>query len=318
MMLARVADSLYWIGRYIERAEHFCRLSEVMLNSVVDQTDSARQAAHIVLSAMGEDDVDAESALHHPLNAVRNITLERDEPGSIINSLSHARENARQVRDQITTETWERLNMLYLRITSPQAETSFSHNPGGYLQEIISDLHLFKGAADSTMSHGEGWRFLQLGVYLERAQLISRLLDVCFGDAAGGYHLDEHFAQLSVLRMACALEPYLRVYGAEIEQKHMINFILFDKEYPRSIRFSASRIQELLTGIGSQIESLDSPRPERLAGRLSARVEFADFEEFSRVGASAYLATVVAECARIHEAVYETFVAYPLEERLPA
>ena len=318
MMLARVADSLYWIGRYIERAEHFCRLSEVMLSSVVDQTDSARQAAHIVLSAMGEDEADADAALRHPMNAVRNITLDREEPGSILNSLSHARENARQVRDQITTETWERLNMLYLRIISPQAEMAFSHNPGGYLQEIICDLHLFKGAADSTMSHGEGWRFLQLGVHLERAQLIARLLDVCFGDAAGGYHLNEHFAQLSVLRMACALEPYLRVYGAEIEQKHMINFILFDPEYPRSIRFSAARIQEHLTGIGSLIEPLDSARPERLAGRLRARVEFADFEEFSRAGASAYLATVVAECARIHEAVYETFVAYPLEERLPA
>jgi uncharacterized alpha-E superfamily protein len=318
MMLARVADSLYWIGRYIERAEHFCRLSEVMLSSVVDQTNSARQAAHIVLSAMGEDDADPDGALRHPLTAVRNITLAREEPGSILSSLSQARENARQVRDQITTETWERLNMLYLRITSPQAEIAFSQNPSDFLQEIIADLHLFKGAADATMSHGEGWRFLLLGVYLERAQLISRLLDVCFGDAAGDYQLDEHFAQLSVLRMACALEPYLRVYGAEIEQRHMICFMLFDPDYPRSIRFCSARIQEHLNALASRIEPLDGPKPDRLAGRLSARVEFADYAEIAEHGASAYLANVVAECSRIHEAVYETFVAYPLEERLPA
>ena len=215
MMLARVADSLYWIGRYIERAEHFCRLSEVMLTSVVDHTDSARQAAHIVLSAMGEDDVDAEAALRHPVGAVRAITLDREEPGSILSSIAAARENARQVRDQITSETWERLNLLYLRVTSPQAESWFDQNPSAFLSEIIADLHLFKGAADATMSHGEGWRFLLLGVYLERAQLIARLLDVCFGDAAGGYQLEDHFALLGVLRMACALEPYLRVYGAE-------------------------------------------------------------------------------------------------------
>jgi uncharacterized alpha-E superfamily protein len=318
MMLARVADSLYWIGRYIERAEHFCRLSDVMLNSVVDQTDSARQAAHIVLSAMGEDEADADAALRYPIGAVRDIAFDRDEPGSILSSLARARENARQVRDQITTETWERLNLLYLRVTSPNAETAFEQNPSGFLLEIIADLHQFKGAADATMSHGEGWRFLLMGVYLERAQLIARLLDVCFGDAAGGYLLDDHFAQLSVLRMACALEPYLRVYGAEIEQRHMINFMLFDQEFPRSIRFSAARIQEHLTGVSRYAETFDGPNPERLAGRLSSRLEFADFEEFSEHGASAYLATVVGECARIHEAVYETFVAYPLEQRLPA
>ncbi|HUO23612.1 MAG TPA: alpha-E domain-containing protein [Caulobacteraceae bacterium] len=318
MMLARVADSLYWIGRYIERAEHFARLSEVMLSTVVDQTDSARQAASIVLRAMGEDEVDPDAALSYPIGAVRNITLDREEPGSILSSLAAARENARQVRDQITTETWERLNLLYLRITAPDAESWFLQNPTGYLSEIIADLHLFKGAADATMSHGEGWRFLALGVYLERAQLIARLLDVCFGDAAGGYLLNEHFAQLSVLRMACALEPYLRVYGAEIEQRHMINFMLFDSDYPRSIRFCSARIEEHLTALSGRIEPLEGPKPERLAGRLAARVEFADYDEIAEHGARAYLANVVAECARIHEAIYETFVAYPLEERLPA
>jgi len=270
MMLARVADSLYWIGRYIERAEHFCRLSEIMLSSVVDQTDSARQAALIVLRAMGEDDVDPEAALRYPVGAVRDIALDREEPVSVLSSLAAARENARQVRDQITTQTWERLNMLYLRITSPQAEMAFLQNPTGFLQEVIADLHLFKGAADATMSHGEGWRFLLLGVYLERAQLIARLLDVCFGDAAGGYVLNEHFAQLSVLRMACALEPYLRVYGAEIEQRHMITFMLFDPDYPRSIRFCSARIEEHLNALASSIAPLDGPKPDRLAGRLAA------------------------------------------------
>ena len=130
--------------------------------------------------------------------------------------------------------------------------------------------------------------------------------------------LNEHFAQLSVLRMACALEPYLRVYGAEIEQRHMITFMLFDPDYPRSIRFCSARIEEHLNALASSIAPLDGPKPDRLAGRLAARVEFADYDEIAEHGASVYLANVVAECSRIHEAVYETFVAYPLEERLPA
>jgi uncharacterized alpha-E superfamily protein len=318
MMLARVADSLYWVGRYIERAEHFCRLSDVMLNAAVDRTDSARQAAHIALSAVGEEDIDPERALERPADTVRTLMFDREDSASIVTSLARARENARQVRDQITTETWERLNLLYLRVTGPNAQAVYDQSPVAFLHEIIADLHLFKGAADATMSHGEGWRFLLTGVYLERAQLIARLLDVCFGDAAGGYLVNDHFAQLSVLRMACALEPYLRVYTAEMQPRLLIQFLLFDEEFPRSIRFCAARVQEHLTRASRYAEIFDGPSPERLAGRLSARLEFAEFDEVSQMGASAYLATIVQECARIHEAVYEAFVAYPLERRLPA
>lgn len=318
MMLARVADSLYWIGRYIERAEHFCRLSDVMLNAAVDRTDSARQAAHIALSAVGENSADPLSVMQHPAEAVRALVFDREDTASVVSSLARARENARQVRDQITTETWERLNLLYLRVTGDAAEAVYDQGPVAFLHEIIADLHLFKGAADATMSHGEGWRFLLTGVYLERAQLIARLLDVCFGDAAGGYLLNDHFAQLSVLRMACALEPYLRVYTAEMQPRLLMQFLLFDEEFPRSIRFCAARVQEHLTRASRYAEIFDGPSPERLAGRLSARLEFAEFDEVAQVGASAYLATIVQECARIHEAVYEAFVAYPLERRLPA
>jgi len=318
MMLARVADSLYWIGRYIERAEHFCRLSDVMLNAAIDRTDSARQAAHIAMSAIDEEHVDPALAVERPADTVRALMFDRHDNASVYTSLARARENARQVRDQITTETWERLNLLYLRMTGPGAEAAYEQSPLAFLQEIIADLHLFKGAADSTMSHGEGWRFLLTGVYLERAQLIARLLDVCFGDAAGGHLLDDHFAQLSVLRMACALEPYLRVYTAEMQPRLLMQFLLFDEEFPRSIRFCAARIQEHLTRLTRSADVVDGPSPERIAGRLSARLEFAEFDEVAQFGASAYLATIVQECARIHEAVYEAFVAYPLEQRLPA
>ena len=319
MMLARVADSLYWIGRYIERAEHFCRLADVMLSAAVDRTDSAWQSASIALSALGEERVDPGMAVERPADTVRALVFDRDDHASVVTSLARARENARQVRDQITTETWERLNLLYLRVTAPGAQAAYDQGPAAFLHEIIADLHLFKGASDATMSHGEGWRFLLTGVYLERAQLIARLMDVCFGDAAGGYLLNDHFAQLSVLRMACAMEPYLRVYTAELQPRLLMQFLLFDEEFPRSIRFCAAQVQAHLHRLSRANDAFDgAPSPERLAGRLSARLEFADFDEVAQAGASAYLATIVQECARIHETVYEAFVAYPLELRLPA
>ncbi|MCX8499385.1 MAG: alpha-E domain-containing protein, partial [Caulobacteraceae bacterium] len=151
MMLARVADSLYWMGRYIERAEHVSRLSDVMLTASLDATGDAPRAARPALGA--PEDVDEGKTA---VDVALSLILDRDDPGSVIVSVARARENARQVRDQITSETWERLNLLFLRITSPDAKRQFDQRAVTFLHEVISDLHLFKGAVDSTMSHGEG------------------------------------------------------------------------------------------------------------------------------------------------------------------
>ncbi|HET9161562.1 MAG TPA: alpha-E domain-containing protein [Caulobacteraceae bacterium] len=316
MMLARVADSLYWIGRYIERAEHLSRLSDVMLQATLDQSEAAAQAVHVALAAVGEDD--ASLGDRTPFEAARDLVLNREDYGSVVVSLARARENARQVRDQITTETWERLNLVYLRVTDPDADEEFAAGSSAFLHGIVADLHLFKGAADATMSHGEGWRFLLLGVYLERAQLIARLLEIAFGETARPSAGVDHLALVSILRMGCALEPYLRVYTADIQPRHILEFLLFDEEFPRSIRFATARIEEHLTMLTRRADAAGRAAPERLAGRLSARLEFADPEEVMAEGAGEILSAVVGECASIHEAIYSTFVAYPLEQRLPA
>jgi len=309
-----VADSLYWLGRYIERAEHLSRLSSVMLNATLDQTDSGVQAVWIALSAVGEPEM---SSAIGSFEAAEALVLDRSDSNSVVSSLALARENARQVRDQITTETWERLNLLYLKVTDDNAKREFADGSTTFLHDVIADLHLFKGAADTTMSHGESWRFMMLGMYLERAQLVSRLLEVCFAQTPGR-QIDDHVALVSLLRMACALEPYLRVYTAEIQPKHILEFLVFDEDFPRSIRFATSQIEGNLSALARRGEANDRSGPERIAGRLKARLEFADIHELETQGAGALLTTVVNECARIHEAIYETFVAYPLEMRLPA
>jgi uncharacterized alpha-E superfamily protein len=310
MMLARVADSLYWLGRYAERAEHLARLASVMLNAALDRTDAADQASRIALASVGERAPPGEA-----LDAARLLVLESDRAVSVVAALAQARENARQVRDQITTESWERLNLLYLRATVANAETAFLADAPDFLQRVIADLHQFKGAAEATMSHGDGWRFMLTGACIERAQLIARLLNVCFGDADDA--VDDHVALVSLLRMACALEPYLRVYTADINARSILEFLMFDEDFPRSIRFSTHRIQEYLTELAGG-RDLGRHDPSRIAGRLNARLTYADIDEIEAGGAGALLAAVSAECAAIHSAIHETFVAYPLEARLPA
>lgn len=314
MMLARVADSLYWIGRYVERAEHMCRLSDVMLNATLDRTEAATQVARVALAAVGDD---SPPRIADPYEAASRLVLDRTDPGSITVSLARARENARQVRDQITTETWERLNLIYLRVTGPEAAKAFADGSSIFLHDIIADLHLFKGAADATMSHGEGWRFLLLGVYLERAQLIGRLLEVCFADK-GQPPISDHFALTSLLRMSCALEPYLRVYTADMQPRYILEFLLFDDDFPRSLRFCAARIEEHLATVSRYIQAPGHAGPERFAGRLKARLQYTDMGELEAQGTHAFLSTLLDECAAIHKAIYETFVAYSLELRLPA
>ena len=313
MMLARVADSLYWIGRYAERAEHMSRLATVMLNATLDRTDSADQATRIALAAVaGGTSAECLDAA----DSARGLVLDTESNSSVVSSLAHARENARQVRDQITSETWERLNLLYLRATGEAAETAFAFDAPDFLQRIISDLHLFKGAADATMSHGDGWRFMLAGLYIERAQLMARLLNVCFGGREASA-LNDHMALVSLLRMGCALEPYLRVYTADIDSRFILEFLLFDEDFPRSIRFATARIEEHLTHL-SKGREMGRHDPLRLAGRLNARLNYADIDEVEAGGAGALLSAVAAECANIHGAMFETFVAYPLETRLPA
>jgi len=315
MMLARVADSLYWIGRYVERAEHMARLSEVMLNATLDRSEAATQVARIALTAVGDPDP---AKARDPLAAAQALVLDRDDAGSIYSSIARARENARQVRDQITTETWERLNLIYLRMNGPEAKRAFEDSSQAYLHEIIADLHLFKGAGDATMSHGEGWSFLLLGVYLERAQLIGALLEVVFGEGQRRRPVRDHFALTNVLRMGCALEPYLRVYTAEMQPRYILQFLMLDEDFPRSIRFCTQQIEQHLAAIIRHAGLAGRVGPDRLSGRLRARLQYADMDELEAQGASEFLKTVLEECAAIHRSLYDAFVAYPLEDRLPA
>ena len=310
MMLARVADSLYWIGRYVERAEHHARVLSVMLNATVDRSEAAAQAARIAYAAVGAPPGQAMA----PLDLARAIALDRNAPDSVVAALSKARENARQVRDQITSETWERLNLLYLRVTNARAIHAFAEDPAVFLSEIVADLHLFRGAADATMSHGEGWRFMETGVHLERALLMARLLAAGFGAAEGP---DDPLPLVSLLRMACAVEPYLRAYTADLNSRFILQFLLFDEDFPRSIRYATTQIHQHVAQLARSRDARGSD-PQRLAGQLSARLIYADLGAVAGGAAAALLSAVERECRDIHQAMHDTFVAYPLETRLPA
>src|SRR5277367_6427379 len=183
-MLSRVADSLYWMSRYLERAEHTTRLLDVNLNLMLDESAaSAERRWQRVLQALGRPkDIEWTG---EPYALTQALTFDTTNKASILSCIIAARENSRHVREQISTEQWHRLNSLYLQVTQPEIQhrtqsealLESAETPAAFLQQVMEAVHQFQGVTDSTMSHGEGWQFIQVGRSLERASAIALLLE---------------------------------------------------------------------------------------------------------------------------------------------
>jgi uncharacterized alpha-E superfamily protein len=188
-MLSRVADSLYWMSRYLERAEHTTRLLDVNLNLMLDESStSAEHRWQRVLRALGSP----KDAVWEgdPYSLTTALTFDTEKKASIISCIISARENSRHVREQISTEQWHRLNSLYLQVTRPEMQKYMytealqedTSQPTEFLQSVMEAVHQFQGVTDSTMSHGEGWQFIQVGRYIERASATAMLLEAYHED----------------------------------------------------------------------------------------------------------------------------------------
>src|SRR6266567_322189 len=239
-MLSRVADSLYWMSRYIERAEHTARLIAVKLESMVEQTpeDAAASWARVVEALTGEKT----APLHLDVFAItRRLGFDRDNDNSLITSLALARDNARQVREALSNEAWENLNRLYLRLAPVTMDSIWVHTPARLFREALEDMHALERVTYSTLSHGEGCYFLELGRHIERVQQLGRLLDIHFSAAQQGTG-PKYFDWLVLLKFCTAFEPYTKQYTASIRPQKIAEFLLFDSEFPHSICFSVVRV----------------------------------------------------------------------------
>jgi uncharacterized alpha-E superfamily protein len=333
-MLSRVADGMYWIGRYMERAEHSCRLLSIGLDCANEAGRAqAGGAAARAIMAVSFAPVDVAQALWH----AEELTFGRVEANSVLYALGAARENARQIRDQISSETWETLNRLHLRDGRADELEVWRREPARFYERAISDCRLFDGFMDTTMSHGEGWRWLKLGRHIERAQLMSRLIELHLAPGAGAPGVGmagvglagigeqaavapaiDEYARIVLLRLSCALEPFLRAYTSDFKQELVAEFLVFDPDFPRSVRFAARAIDEHVRHVGRGAPEVRVASCLKRAGRLRARLDYGSVEDVLARDGHAFLAAIAADCAAINDAVGETFVRYPLEERLPA
>jgi len=322
-MLSRVADSLYWMSRYLERAEHTARLIDVDFQLRLDQSPEAespeagsdrwrRLLGALQSPAPEEGKLDAATLTHI-------LTLDKTNSSSIISCVAAARENLRQVREQCSSEMWEQLNRLYLQVNSTTSSEAWLLHSYVFFRAVQEGAHLFQGVTDSTMSHGEGWQYIQLGRFVERTDALARLI---------GTHLirlpyspdqavesEEYLEWVGLLKSCAAFEAYCKKYTAEVRPLRVAEFLLLNPEFPHSVRFSVDKVHAALRSIAELTERKEE-QPVRLAGRLRATLSFSQIDEVMASGATAYVGNVRQQCAQAHNAIHQIYFDYPVEEAL--
>lgn len=316
-MLSRVADSLYWMSRYLERAEHMARLTVIRLTEAIEQTPGVAAADwRRVFDALYCDPPDGAETSRAFID---RFIFDRENPASLVNCVAYARDNARQVREHISGEMWEQLNRQYLRLRAARADDVWAGEPVEFFTREIDALYLFHGIAANTLSHGESWHFIQLGRYIERAGLVARLTDLYMGREAAPEteaNARAHADGVSLLKMCAAFEAYCRVHTAVIRPAAVIEFLALDPDFPRSMRFSADMVASQVTAIAPKTAEGRRSKSERVAGRLTALLDYADSEEVAGERLHAFLDQVQSQAHAIHAEVYATYIDYPIEAHL--
>ncbi|HEY5792067.1 MAG TPA: alpha-E domain-containing protein [Chthoniobacterales bacterium] len=321
-MLSRVADSCFWLSRYIERAETNARLLDVNRQLLLDfedqESEGSRNYWTPILATLQDqemfgklyDRVDADSVLEY-------VTFEKKNPNSIVSCISAARENARTIREQISSEMWEQLNKVYLYLKSPAARSDYQQTPSDFYRSLMEGSHLFAGITDATMTHGEGWLFLQAGKYLERADSTSRVLDIKYhlllprGEQVGG---NVDITQwIAVLRSCSAREAYLKIYEGQVTVAGVVEFLTLNASFPRSIRFSVDHVDRILHRISGQSTLSFTNDAERLSGLLRSSIDYAQIGPILETGLHQYLDHVQQRLSEIAGALAKTYCEW-LEE----
>jgi uncharacterized alpha-E superfamily protein len=259
------------MGRYIERAENNARLLDVNVQMLLDfesrRDETERQFWGPILSTL--EDTELFNELHGEFTAsavLDYVTFEPRNPNSISSCINYARENARAVRDQISSEMWEQINALWLYFRDGSAVRDFRANSHEFYDKVTYASQLFQGVTDATMTHGEAWRFVQAGKFIERADSTSRILDLKYhillpsGEQVGG-NVDVS-QWTSLLRSCSGMEAYLKIRKGDVTPWGVAEFLISHDEFPRSIRFCVDRLDEVLHDIASAGEGRFRNEPE--------------------------------------------------------
>jgi uncharacterized alpha-E superfamily protein len=318
-MLSRVGDSLYWMSRYLERAENTVRQLDVTMGLMLDTSDtSAEMRWQRMMTSLGKV---TELDWNEDLEAMaRKLVFDSLNHASVTFCVNGARENARQVREEISSEQWQRLNRLFHQMHSPQAQAQFRTSINDYLASVLDGIHLFKGVSDTTMIHGQGWQFIRLGRYLERAYATATLLEVYQADlfhAAEREHSGyQNLELVGLLRCCTSFEAYCQVYTADLSPDRILEFLLLNRDFPHAIRYCVDGIRHAIESIQRTGGRRPPDELTAVIGRLHAQLGYTNIAEIITGDTGAFLHAIREQSMRIHELIYRYYVDYSIQSAL--
>ncbi len=313
-MLSRVADSVYWMSRYIERAENVARFVDVNIQLTLDAAAGHDQQWDPLVAITGDyEDFARIYGKASESSVIRFLTFDEENPNSIVSCVRAARENARSVREIISSEMWLQLNRFYLMVNSAARESGSLEQFERLYDEVKQASQLFTGVTDATMTHSEAWHFSRLGRMLERADKTSRILDVKYFLLLGALEevgtAFDSMQWVAVLRSASAFEMYRKRHG-RVTPRGVVEFLKLEREFPRAIHFCLSAARDSLHAIsGTPVGTFRHP-PERLLGQLCSDLSFAAVEEVMQRGLHEYLDLLQTKLNQVGQGIIETFFAF--------
>jgi uncharacterized alpha-E superfamily protein len=315
-MLSRVADSVYWMARYIERAENVARYVDVSLEASLDNPTNPGKQWMPLLAAAGDQAIfvekygEAMAARDHGTAIMRFLAFDPEYPNSIVSCVTKARENARQVRGSLALEAWEHLNKFYHYLNSSEARRRAAESPHDFFSEIRTASYLFEGIVESTMSRGEEYNFLKLGRFLERADQTSRILDVKYfillptpGDV--GSVVDD-LLWAALLHSVSGYEMFRKRYGRIVPEK-VVDFLVLDRQFPRAILYCLERAEECLLNLSGTPMGSFRNNAEKNVARIRANLAYTNVEEVINQGLHEFLDDFQNGLGQVGEGILETF-----------
>ena len=313
-MLSRVADSIYWLTRYIERAENVARFVDVNLHLMLDMPAETEQQWEPLITITGDREVFEENFDGYTReNVIRFLTFDPDYANSILGCVHRARDNARSVREVISSEMWIQVNRFYLMVRNAAfSDFDLMLAPHEFFTSVKLAGHTFEGVMDATMSHGEAWHFGRIGRLLERADKTTRILDmkyfILLPDVTYVGSPYDNIQWASLLRSASALEMYRKKYG-RIAPHDVVEFLLLDEEFPRAVRYCVRGAEDSLRAITGSAPGTYRNRAEQSLGRLRAHLDFASTEEIMGRGLHQFLDDLQLELNTVGDFIHQSIYA---------
>jgi uncharacterized alpha-E superfamily protein len=309
-MLSRVADSLYWMSRYMERTDGILRMLKINYASSQDDLHDFSWAPVLEIFTYLEDE-QYDTIGNDSRTVLQFMVTDKENPNSVFNIVTKARENARSVQDHITKELWQCLNDFYHTVRDEHLIDWLDRDdPVSVLDILIKQGLLYYGTIDVTMSRGEGYAFINLGKFIERATQSADILDVKFSDVNYEITSADTTYWKYLLMSISGYELYLKTYRSGFEAKHVVELIVLNRDFPRSVLYSINQLMRYFMRLRSDKNADSYHQIEFLIGKLKSKINYSTTESILKQGLHEYLADVKADLNEIGVALNQNYFAY--------